>query len=307
MDLKKALETLEIEIDKDLSLNEIKKKYHKLALKYHPDKNNNTVESNNKFKEIQEAYSYLLIEINDINSENTIETNTGYNDLLQIFLNYFMDVKYNEYVSKIIKDVVGGCIKISLKLFEDLDKETCLKVYTFLSKHQSTLHIKNNILEEVREIVQEKYKDVIVYKLNPSISDLLNNNIYKLEIVNETCYVPLWIKESYFDISGSEVIVLCNPQLSDDIKIDDKNNIYITKKINVEIDLINLIKMSNSSIEVIIGEKKFEIPVSELYMKNKQTYIIKNKGLVKISDCCNDIDIYDITNKADIYVNIIFE
>ena len=43
----------------DLNLTIIKRKYHKLSLLHHPDKNNNTEEAKIKFQEINEAYSYL--------------------------------------------------------------------------------------------------------------------------------------------------------------------------------------------------------------------------------------------------------
>lgn len=46
-------------VDKSASADEIKKSYRKLAIKYHPDRNQGDTEAENKFKEAAEAYEVL--------------------------------------------------------------------------------------------------------------------------------------------------------------------------------------------------------------------------------------------------------
>ena len=325
MDYYTAFAILEIDISKmstkEINLQGLKKQYHKLALKHHPDKNGNTCESNERFKKIQEAYYYLKSELNfldyqdfDINDDSNIsekgESRTSsqlptlYMEILELFMKSILIGKYDDIISKIIQDIVSGCKKISLKLFENLDKETCMNIYNFLSKHKNTLHLNESILEKVREIVQEKFNNVLIYKLNPTINDLLNNNIYKLNVDSEICYVPLWISESYFDISGCEVIVICEPELSDTLIIDEYNNIHVTREISITNELVYLMT-NNLNLKIEIGEKVFEIPLCELKMKKEQIYTIKKTGLT----ICDDFDIkhnYNNDNeKADIIVTII--
>jgi curved DNA-binding protein CbpA len=318
MDYYNAFKILEIDISKintkDITLHKLKKQYHKLALKYHPDKNGNNVESNEKFKQIQEAYYYLKKELqfldldldNDKNNEQYGEKNTTnqnmpiYMDILHLFMKGILEGKYDEIISKIIQEIVTGCKKISSTLFENLDKDTCMSIYNFLSKYRFVLHLNDSILEGVREIVQQKFENVLIYKLNPTINDLMNNNIYKLNVNDQICYVPLWINESYFDISGCEVIVLCEPDIPKNISIDEDNNIHLIREVSIADELIHLLT-SNTNLKIELANKVFEIPIEELYMKKEQIFAIKNRGLNLLDDF--DVNI-TYSEKADIIVKI---
>jgi methyltransferase-like protein len=85
--------------------------------------------------------------------------------------------------------------------------------------------------------------------------------------------VPLWYGEVYFDNenenSNNEIIVLCEPELPEGVKIDDDNNIYIEKTINIQTELPGLV-LNNESIIIEIGDQRYHILVSELSMKREQ-------------------------------------
>lgn len=306
MDYNTALNTLEINYA-ELTLEKLTKQYRKLALKHHPDKNGNTPESNEKFKQLNESYTFLKREIKhlnpsdfDTNNENEDDVNAPvYFDILKLFMKHILEGKYNDIISKIVTEIVGGATSISLKLFEDLDKDTALNIYMFLSKQRSILHLDQTILEKIREMVIQKYDNVQLYKLNPSFNDLFNNNVYKLYVDDELYLVPLWYNELYFDGSNCEIIVVCEPELPKNITIDDDNNIYYEIELNLDNDIPNMIR-NNKNIIISICDIELNIPISEMYMKKEQYYTIKNKGLSKIKS-----DIYDISEKADIIIKIV--
>ena len=293
MNYKHAFEILEIDLSdimyNDISLEYLKKQYRRLALKNHPDKNGNTIESTEKFKKINEAYNYLKREIihlkpneleEDIQENGDEKQNSSlYFDILRSFMKTVFEGKYKEILSNIVNDIMTTGKKISVKLFDDLDKDATLNIFTFLSNNRTTLHLSQEIIDIVREIVIKKYNNVEVYKLNPSINDLLNN-------------------ESYFDGSCCEIMVICKPELPIGVTIDDENNICVETNISAYNDLSTSI-LDNKTIGIEVGNKEFNIPLSNLYMKREQFYRIRNEGLTKVKK-----DIYDVSEKTDIVVKI---
>jgi len=313
MNYKDAFEIFEIDLNtvdyNDISLEYLTKKYRRLALKNHPDKNGNTLESNEKFKKINEAYNFLKNEMKHLNSkdfdiesesESEYDLNSSlYVDILKSFMKSVFERKYNEVLSKIVNDIIIAGKQISIKIFDDLDKDTTTTIYNFLSNNRSVLHLSQEVLDIIRTVVLKKYDNVQVYKLNPSIDDLLNNNLYKLYINNTLFLVPLWYNECYFDNSGCEIIVICDPELPEGVEIDEENNIYIEKCIENN-NLFNLI--NDGVLKFNIGKKEYDILLSNLYIKREQIYRIKNEGISKVKK-----DIYNVSEKSDIVVKIIIK
>jgi hypothetical protein len=319
MNYQKAIDILEIDINnidfKSTSSAYIKRCYHKQALKYHPDKNGNTPESTERFKLINESYDFLKREDNLLNNNinQTDETTSVYKDILQLFLKGILDGKYSESISTIIKEIILNFSEVkkmaSLKMFDGLDKETTINIYNFLSKYRSLFHFSNEFLDKVKDIIIKKHDHIMVYVLNPSIDDLLNNNVYKLYVEEELYLVPLWHSEMYFDVKKreietnetkdiKEIIVLCDPELPKNISIDEDNNLYV--EVNLNVADISLFLSSSKIMKVFIGKKELDIPLCDLYIRDTQIYRIKNQGLTKIQE----YDIYDISDKCDIIVKI---
>ena len=312
MNYKDAFDILEIDFIEikyqDLTFEYLKKQYKKMALKHHPDKNGNTSESTEHFKKINEAYNYLKREIKNLKSEDFLDDNTdddmseqySYFIVLQNFIRSVFESKYTDITTKIINEILIAGKQISLKIFEDLDKDIVLTIFNFLSKYRFILHINNDLLDKVRGIVVSKYDNVEIYKLNPSINDLLECNFYKLYIQEQLYLVPLWHYETCYDGSGCEIIVICEPELPERIQIDDDNNLYVETEISIYHDLPDML-VSGCDITIDIGNKFFSIPLSNLYLKKEQCYRLKNQGITKVKN-----DIYDVKDKSDIIVKIKF-
>jgi hypothetical protein len=310
-----ALEELEINELTNLDTNYIKKQYHKLALKWHPDKNVDKEFATQKFQKISEAYEYLSNELHFIDDNDLSETFVSsfdskeskiYVNLLSTFISSLLSGSYssNKLFANIIKDIVIGYKGLTLSYlqttFSELDKQTVIEVYNFLYKYKSILYVSDDILELVSLIVKEKCKNDRVYILRPLLKDVVENNIYKLYVDEQLYLVPLWHNELYFDgPDGSEIIVLCQPLLSESISIDENNNICVTKEIHTN-ELIELIN-NNKFVSIEVGEKWLSIPVSHLYMKKEQLYRFKGQGISQITDT----SMYNVSVKSDIIVTVL--
>jgi hypothetical protein len=297
MNFQQACEILELPQDSSsFTLKELKYNYHLKALKYHPDKNKSP-EAHEKFLEISEAYHYLIafLKINQESKEEEPSTN-NYIDLLTIFLKTMTNndsIKYQS-IEKIVQSISNKTYKMSLVLFEEFDKDTALKLYGYLVQYKDIFHITDTTLQEIETIIREKIKNDNIILLNPTIENILNDEIYKLDYKNETYYVPLWHDELTYDISNASLIIKCVPNFPDHIYIDENNNLHV----NISISKTSLFE--RKEIITKVGKDEYKIPLSKLYIKKTQIYIFGRCGIPLI--CTKDI--YNISERGSVIFHI---
>tara|TARA_B100000161_G_scaffold155718_1_gene110971 strand:- start:5562 stop:6452 length:891 start_codon:yes stop_codon:yes gene_type:complete len=289
MNSKLAYEILELNSNVSYDEKLIKKKYHSLCLKYHPDKNLDNNECKEKFQQINEAYQFLTT-----NFFHPAENFTYENHLHSVLDTILPKYLQTSAIYQIISNIIQTCEKLTLLKLQKLDVNTLEMVYKLLYVNKELLYIKQDIFDKVKTIIQEKRKNDECIKLVPTINDLLLNNIYKLVIDGETYMIPLWHKQLVYEHRQNELYVKCQPKLDNNIVIDEKNNISL----DVYYKLNNVWKQPYLYFE--LGEQTFEIPTNQLYMVPKQTYTLYNQGITRI----NKQNIYDVTKKGHIYVTI---
>jgi len=301
-----SLETLEINVDEVSSLTKdyLKKKYHKLCLKWHPDKNTeNIIESTKKFQEINDSYVYLMKNLFDENSntfyEYEKETTKHDSNLYRVMLVAFLRLVINgEYLLNVVQEIILNSNLLTANIFENIDVRTAIDLYNLLCKYRDIFHINNDVLSYISLLIKEKYKNDKIIILRASLDDLWQNNIYKLNYNGEYYLVPLWHNELYFD--KNNIIVLCNPTLPEEVAIDENNNIIMDVKINIKTELSELMIENENYKIVSIGCQNFAIPLNKLLLKKCQIYKFKGQGISRIIEN----DIYNTSNKSDVIMRI---
>ena len=312
----------------ELTNNELKKAYHINALIYHPDKNK-AVNSTNSFQKIHEAYNYLHKLINtkkNNNYNNDDEANeTKYNIILINFINILIknytnnneideldelneinDIQFN--VKKFKKDCIDYSYKLIENILDKLNIDLLEEIFNILNNKNLIYHNITNTkaIELIKKILLKKLKDYNIFIINPNLKNLLNSDVYKLIINQETStelqpdtdelYIPLWHNE----LNYNNNIIKIHPIIQDKVEIDNENNIIINYNNSFTVIQKLVEKYEYPYFEIIVEHLNLMIPLKELKIIKNQKYIFNNIGIPKI----NFKDIFDNSNKAKIIINI---
>lgn len=255
----------------------MKRQYRINALRHHPDKNSSP-DATVQFQSIRDAYEYL--------SDNPppIE-NLSYIDMLKEFLNTKSPI-----IQIIISKLSHVCEDNASKFIHSIDKFTLMDIY----RNQEILYIPDFLLEKIKQTIISKTQDDECILLNPSLDDLLSDNVYKLSINKLTYLVPLWHHELIYDNSGCDVYVECHPILPENIIIDDNNNIIIFLKYCIS-DILH-----KDVVNVIIGERNFTFSPNELRVLKRQQLTRMGIGISRVKSK----NVYDVSTRGDIIFDI---
>lgn len=284
-----------LELNNDMSLDNLRKQYKLKALLYHPDKNKSQ-DAKSQFQEISEAYRYLLKHSEHNEDDEKVLSNMDYKYYLFMFLkNTIKGNSQESLLYAILKKTTTVCSEKAIQLLQNLEKPSLIKIYEILTKNKNYLHVESELLDKIEKLINEKIENDECIILQPSIDDLFENNLYKLKINQHVYIVPLWHNNLVYDNSGNDIYVKCFPILEDHIEIDKYNHIHI--QISHSLQEI----WENQSFQINIGKRNIEVPIEQILLKKQQLICIKNAGISQM----NPDSVYDVSQKSHIYIYLL--
>jgi hypothetical protein len=297
-------------VSRDCSLSELNKRYRILALKLHPDKNGNTPEATLAFQELNAAYNLLSL---DASSSSAPANETSENDAanatyVNIFMRFVQSLFHTntntnhhallDLLYRIVHDYASLSVNAAL---DALDPSALFQLYETLEQYNAAIRMDARIFKEITHIIREKMQKNNIIVLNPSLKDVLQNNISVVQFEEHTFYVPLWHSELHYhvDASKKQLIVKCMPVLPDHMTIDVNNELHI----DVRADIKELLNHSSGLLRIPLYDNVcVELNAADLRVMPRQTVVLQN-NVHGVSLICAT-DIYEVKNRAPICVHV---
>jgi hypothetical protein len=286
------------------SMEDIKRAYRLLALKYHPDKNGDP----EMFILVKDAYERLSIQSGTFGALEEQPVNKGFSGLVELLMQ-------NERFKDIIMRLV---LNAEVKIFASISPVKRAAIYKILVLYKNYLHLSDDFLRECSEIMERQeiiktnettklsQKPNEYYVLNPTLEDLFGHCVYKLSkgirgdnFINDDdmLYVPLWHRRVIID----DVVIDCKvrPQSGTSGSlgqkgccIDPNNDVHLTAELEIG-------EVFNTGYFTLL-DGKVRVDSSELRVVKEQCVRLVGRGIPR----ANADDIYDDSVLSDVFVHL---
>ena len=190
-----------------LSINksQIRKKYHKLCLKYHPDKNNHA-QSYEMFMKVQKCYEILLHYKDNVHEQKEEEKEEE--TLYDYFLSFF-NVDNLEKILAWMKDYnKHNVIQLHVSWDQVINKEIYVHENNYIPLWHKSVHLKHSddseqlfyimVSNMPKHIKRLDNNDLIIYDTSTSLSVANHHRIYVSDTkVFTLCITPEIISRKY--------------------------------------------------------------------------------------------------------------
>ena len=273
-----------LEISESATMDDIKKSYRRLAIKYHPDKNLNNPLSVEKFKEVSEAYEIL----SDPQKKNQYDNISKYH---MGFKTQFSNHPDFTFVSEIFNQNLNGEHLNTQQMFFDISElmnfptdvpgfANHIYKHSFKTepKEQKTNDITVRITATLDEIFNKTIKEITIQRKNYTNSKtyILETVILKIDLSKDN--LIFYNKSHTFPghISGDiKVFVNSKPHLLFKLG-ENKYDLFMNIKLNLE----DFKKGISHTFKQLNGENiTIEIPPQKSIKRDNLQIILEKGGL----------------------------
>ena len=298
----------------DVTESNIKRAFRKIAVNVHPDKGGGDAGKFVELTEARDTLSEFLIAkafagsrgtdgtdgtdgtegtdgTDGTNSGGSVDDKNCGSDIWE-WVASAMRTKDSTEINNAFRKMVGD---VAMKLFDTVGTENMLRNYELFVKYREFLCLDDDTLDAIKARISQSTHAVI---LNPTVDDLLNDNVFRLNYMDDLFNIPLWHSELYYDLSEGELVVRCVPILGDDVWISGTGDIH--KCVDVWLNPGSPDFDWTGSESVAVGCRTFTVLYGDLKVVPTQSVVFRGMGPAKI----NTQDMYDVCERLDVVIHV---